>query len=236
MDEQQTNQTTDTTNADAPQQEATGRMPGESSASADTSAALGASVASSDLSASVQLSAPAESTQQTLGSQEVGTTAVDPTDASVSSAPVASSDQSSGSISSDLGNASAASSSSDVGAAPVSPSSVAAVTGEDPNAGLSPAPHQWTPEQLAQIQAIGSAPIPQLDVALNVGNQSENVTQSSVSVAFQGVGTRAINASESLAKESLASLQRLRNHLWTFEHSAVAHLHAEIDKLESFFR
>ena len=212
MDEQQTNQTTDTTNEDAPQQEATGTMPGESSASADTSVALGATAASSAALASVQSSAPTESTQQSSGSQEVGTTAQNPIDAAASNAG---------------------------DAAPVSPSPVAAVTGEDPNAGLSPAPHQWTPEQLAQIQAIGAAPVPMqssFDSALSAAEQFASDTQSSVSVAFQSAGTRAINASESLAKEALASLQRLRDHLWTFEHSAVAHLHAEIDKLESFFR
>ncbi len=207
MDEQQTNQTTDTTNADTPRQEVASTMPGESSASADTSAAPGATAASSDARASVQSSAPAGLNQQSSDS---------------------------------LGNASAASSSNVADAAPVSPSSApAAVTGEDPNAGLSPAPHQWTPEQLAQIQAIGSAPIQmekRFGDALSAAEQFASDTQSSVNTALQSAGTRAINASESLAKEALASLQRLRNHLWTFEHSAVAHLHAEIDKLESFFR
>ena len=73
MNEQQTNQTTDTTNADAPQQEVASTLPGESSALADTSAAPGATEASSDARASVQSSAPAESIQQSSVSQEVGT-------------------------------------------------------------------------------------------------------------------------------------------------------------------
>lgn len=108
--------------------------------------------------------------------------------------------------------------------------------GEDPNVNSQTNAHQWTAEQLAQIQAIGNPPGVGLAVALNVGDQSESVTQSSVSTAFQSAGTQATSAFESRAKGALASLQRLREHLWTFEHSAVAHLHAEIDKLESIFR
>ncbi|QMV33077.1 hypothetical protein KMC49_gp09 [Ralstonia phage Firinga] len=40
---------------------------------------------------------------------------------------------------------------------------------------------------------------------------------------------------DDVAARALASIQRIREHLWTFERSAVAHLHAELDKLESIF-
>lgn len=207
MSDEQTNQTTETTNADAPQQEVANRVPGESSSFSETSDALGASSQSSPAVASAISSAPVESTQQS---------------------------------SADLGNASAASSSSVADAAPVSLSSVpAAVTAEDPNVNSQTSAHQWTPEQLAQIQAIGRPPVTigGLTVfASSAAAQPENGMQSSANTAQQNVAMQGISASESRAKGALASLQRLREHLWTFERSAVAHLHAEIDKLESIFR
>lgn len=72
--------------------------------------------------------------------------------------------------------------------------------------------------------------------ASSAAAQPENGMQSSASTAQQNVAMQATSGFESRAKGALASLQRLREHLWTFEHSAVAHLHAEIDKLESIFR
>lgn len=202
MSDEQTNQTTETTNADAPQQEVANRVPGESSSFSETSDALGASSQSFPAVASAISSAPVESTQQS---------------------------------SADLGNASAASSSSVADAAPVSLSSApAAVTAEDPNVNLQTSAHEWTPEQLAQIQAIGNPPA--TASASSAAAQPENGMQSSASTAQQNVATQGISASESRANGALASLQRLREHLWTFERSAVAHLHAEIDKLESIFR
>lgn len=93
---------------------------------------------------------------------------------------------------------------------------IANVSDADPNVNSQTSAHQWTPEQIAQIQAIGAAPIPMqshFDSALSAAEQFASDTQSSVSTALQSAGTRAINASESLAKEALASLQRLRDHL-----------------------
>lgn len=203
MSDEQTNQTTETTNTDAPQQEAATTMPGDSSTSADTFAALGASVGSSDALASVQSFAPAESIQQS---------------------------------SADLGNGSAASSSIVADAASPQSSVPVGAVSEDPNVNSQTSAHQWTPEQLAQIQAIGNPPAVGLGSASSAAAQPENGMQSSANTAQQNVATQGISASESRAKGALASLQRLREHLWTFEHSAVAHLHAEIDKLESIFR
>ncbi|WP_104656548.1 hypothetical protein [Ralstonia insidiosa] len=108
---------------------------------------------------------------------------------------------------------------------------------EDPNAGLTPGPtaHQWTPEQIAQIQALGQAPIP-IAAASNAGDLSASDTPSSVAAASPNGGTPGISVSVSLAGEALKSIQKIRDHLWTFEYGAVAHLHVELDKLEAFFR
>lgn len=197
-------------------------------------------------------SADAQPPEVTTPASEVGTTAVGEPQAqnnagdagnqqpSVSSLPSAEnaptpSEDTSPSATADLGNASAASSSSVADAAPVSLSSApAAVTAEDPNVNLQTSAHEWTPEQLAQIQANGNPPA--TASASSAAAQPENGMQSSASTAQQNVATQGISAFESHAKGALASLQRLREHLWTFEHSAVAHLHAEIDKLESIFR
>ncbi|BAO04718.1 hypothetical protein [Ralstonia phage RSK1] len=98
------------------------------------------------------------------------------------------------------------------------------------------APMQSTTEQIAQIQAIGDAPVPMNASVSDVVAQSENGMQSSVRAASPNDGTLAASGfADDVAARALASIQRIREHLWTFERSAVAHLHAELDKLESIF-
>ncbi|MGV0128862.1 hypothetical protein [Burkholderia gladioli] len=69
------------------------------------------------------------------------------------------------------------------------------------------------------------------DAASLVGSQSASGTSSSVSPASLVAATPAEGASD--VKSAIA---RLRDHLWTFEHSAVRHLHAELDKIEAWFK
>lgn len=59
---------------------------------------------------------------------------------------------------------------------------------------------------------------------------SASDTLSSVNLASQPGVTLA--ASAFVAERIRASVQRIREHLWTFERSAVEHLHAELDAIE----
>ncbi|CAJ2933517.1 hypothetical protein [Burkholderia pseudomallei] len=59
---------------------------------------------------------------------------------------------------------------------------------------------------------------------------SASGTLSSVNLASQPGVTLA--ASAFVAERIRASVQRIREHLWTFERSAVEHLHAELDVIE----
>lgn len=69
------------------------------------------------------------------------------------------------------------------------------------------------------------------DAASLVGSQSASGTSLSASPASLVAATPAEGASD--VKSAIA---RLRDHLWTFEHSAVRHLHAELDKIEAWFK
>lgn len=69
------------------------------------------------------------------------------------------------------------------------------------------------------------------DAASLVESQSASGTSSSANPASPVAATLAEGASD--VKSAIA---RLRDHLWTFEHSAVRHLHAELDKIESWFK
>lgn len=83
---------------------------------------------------------------------------------------------------------------------------------------------QETPDALAVAE-------PGEDAASLVGSQSASGTSSSASPVSLVAATPAEGASD--VKSAIA---RLRDHLWTFEHSAVRHLHAELDKIEAWFK
>ncbi|QTP32808.1 hypothetical protein B7759_01386 [Burkholderia glumae] len=69
------------------------------------------------------------------------------------------------------------------------------------------------------------------DAASPAGNQSASDISSSASPASPVAATLAEGASD--VKSAIA---RLREHLWTFDHWAVSHLHAELDKIEALFK
>ncbi|NMV36937.1 hypothetical protein [Ralstonia insidiosa] len=72
--------------------------------------------------------------------------------------------------------------------------------------------------------------------ALTAGTSSASDTPSSAAVVSQNNATQATSAFASLADDALRSIKNLRRHLWTFEYSAVATLHADLDKLELIFK
>ncbi|UWX75359.1 hypothetical protein [Burkholderia gladioli] len=88
-------------------------------------------------------------------------------------------------------------------------------------------------QQESGVQATGTNEVPESgeDAASLAGSQSASDTSSSASPASPVAATLAEGASD--AKSAIA---RLRDHLWTFEHSAVRHLHAELDKIEAWFK
>ncbi|WP_186267807.1 hypothetical protein [Burkholderia gladioli] len=92
---------------------------------------------------------------------------------------------------------------------------------------------QTAEQQESGVQATGTNEVPESgeDAASLVGSQSASGTSSSASPASLVAATPAEGASD--VKSAIA---RLRDHLWTFEHSAVRHLHAELDKIESWFK
>jgi hypothetical protein len=93
------------------------------------------------------------------------------------------------------------------GAATAAPGASASGVGEDPNA-----------------------------VASAAENTSGADSASSAQVASQSVDTGDRSVSASLVERARVSIDHLRAHLWTFEQSTVAHLHKDLDFVESLFK
>jgi hypothetical protein len=93
------------------------------------------------------------------------------------------------------------------GAATATPGASASGVGEDPNAGASAAASHCDADSASSAQA-----------------------------ASQSVDTGARSVSASLVERARVSIDHLRAHLWTFEQSTVAHLHKELDFVESLFK
>jgi hypothetical protein len=68
------------------------------------------------------------------------------------------------------------------------------------------------------------------------GNPSDADSASSAQVASQSVVTGDRSVSASLVERARVSIDHLRAHLWTFEQSTVAHLHKDLDFVESLFK
>lgn len=86
-------------------------------------------------------------------------------------------------------------------------------------------------ESIVLVTGIGEVNEPGEGAASLVGSQSASDTSSSASLALH-----AVVMPEDDASEIQSAIARLRDHLWTFEHSAVRHLHAELDKIEALFK
>lgn len=63
----------------------------------------------------------------------------------------------------------------------------------------------------------------------------ESSTASSASSASPVAGTAAPSDTGSVGEQVREIVGRFRQHLWTYERSAVAHLHADLDRLEDLF-
>jgi hypothetical protein len=68
------------------------------------------------------------------------------------------------------------------------------------------------------------------------GNPSVADSASSAQPVSQSVVTEARSVSASLVERARVSIDHLRAHLWTFEQSTVAHLHKDLDFIESLFK
>jgi hypothetical protein len=68
------------------------------------------------------------------------------------------------------------------------------------------------------------------------GNPSDADSASSAQPASQSVDTEDRSVSASLVERARVSIDHLRAHLWTFEQSTVAHLHKDLDFVESLFK
>ena len=96
----------------------------------------------------------------------------------------------------------------------------------------------------AEASTVGSMDAAATDVrgedpngaASAAGSVSGADSESSAQPASQNDGTADRNVSASLVERARASIDHLRAHLWTFEHSAVAHLHKDLDFVESLFK
>lgn len=103
-------------------------------------------------------------------------------------------------------------------------------------------------ELSAQMSSIESAPTspetstlpcagedPNADASAAESNSGAD-SASSARSALQSADTADRSVSASLVERARASIDRLRAHLWTFEQSSVAHLHKELDFIESLFK
>jgi len=68
--------------------------------------------------------------------------------------------------------------------------------------------------------------------AVTVVDASRSSVSGASSSASAATNSEAAGAFESLAEQVRTSVHKIRKFLWTFDNSAVAHLHAELDKLE----
>lgn len=96
----------------------------------------------------------------------------------------------------------------------------------------------------AEASTVGSMDAAATDVRGEDPNAGASVAESnsgadlgsSAELASQKPDTADRSVSASLVERARASIDHLRAHLWTFEHSAVAHLHKDLDFVESLFK
>lgn len=123
---------------------------------------------------------------------------------------------------------------SDVAPAVAQPGEIGSQPATGPSGPIAGSATPLTAEQPESgVLATGTNEVPESGegAASLVGSQSASGTLSSASPASPVAATLAEGASD--VKSAIA---RLRDHLWTFEHSAVRHLHAELDKIEAWFK